>query len=207
MSLLTLILVCNVDIKRIWVILVGLCGLYIILFVPYSVTLETNEFDQLRIDKRLYFNGDYTTLSQGGYHSDWVGNNYYILVPIFTLTGLFLILIAGYLKLIDEISLSKFYSILIIIGGLLGFVGSILFIPFGLWVRNIGTINIYNDDISVIADLFNFYIGFYFSILLFPLITIYGITNVRNYLPKPEEKDETVLRLSQVAQARHSDES
>ena len=200
------------SLRRSWNLLLGILGLYLILFVPYMLNIRREGNPTDSYTEYVFFNGRYLIdFLNIGYESqeivlnEWQNHRIMVTISItFTLIGILLIILAGFMRLINNQIFFRKHSIILLIGSMLGMIGTILFIPFGIWLQYefIHVIDDYITIYSYSSPSVNFFIGFYFALFIFLICLIVGISETRMFVYPPQEDDQSLSRLNLLSRKR-----
>ncbi len=165
----------------------------------YSSDIYENHIDLIFFNGRYYHNF-WGGSSSGIYNYDssyWstLGISFNVALKIVSIVGICCVLLAGLIYLIKRDLSDMLTYILAFTGGLTGFVGTMLFFPFGLSVRNHSS---FSTD-------YNWFFGGVFVIGgVFLAYSIWGIVRFIKPPKKVSAEDESRKRLMDLAEARKS---
>lgn len=189
--------------KRLWLIITSVLSLLVIYFIPYMIDIKSESASN-HIDI-IFFNGRYYHNIWSGIYSSifnydasfWstLGINFDKALVTVPLVGIFCVFIAGLIYLLKRTLSDLISYIVAFTGGLTGFVGTIIFVPFGLSVRRN----------SWFSSNYNWFFGGAF--VVGGIFLAYFIWGLARFIKPPKTlsvEDESLKRLMDLAEARRS---
>ncbi|NHJ31959.1 MAG: hypothetical protein FK732_03765 [Asgard group archaeon] len=189
--------------KRLWLPVTSILNILTVYFAPYMIDIKS-ETGSNHIDI-IFFNGRYYHNYWGGTDSSvqffdasyWaaLGINFDDALKIVPIVGICCVALAGLIYLLKRDLSDMIAYITAFAGGLTGFVGSILFIPFGLSVRSH----------SFFSTNYNWFFGGVIAVGgIFLAYSIWGLVRFIKPPKKLSAEDESRKRLGDLAEARRS---
>ncbi|NPD90575.1 MAG: hypothetical protein HGN29_17830 [Asgard group archaeon] len=189
--------------KRLWLIITSVLSLLVVCFIPYMIDIKSettsNHIDIIFFNGRYYHNvwggTDSFVQNYGAYYWSYLGINFDESLVIVPLVGISCVIIAGLIYLLKRNLSDVIAYIVAFTGGLTGFVGTLIFIPFGLSVRNHTS---YSTN-------YNWFFGGVFVVGgIFLAYSIWGLARFIKPPKKLSTTDESRKRLIDLAEARRS---
>ncbi|NHJ47348.1 MAG: hypothetical protein FK733_06115 [Asgard group archaeon] len=188
-----------------WLLILSILGLILLLFCPYLLNIyDTTDTNTINIifSFGLFFQRynqlDAVSGSEFISRIDYSELSYFLISPILSFIGMFLLIAAGHFFYRDRRRYQRIYSWLSLSGSLTGILGSLLFLPISFEATN------YSWSTLFPVGARWYYLGAIIMPLYFFGFGIWGLVQVIQTYRRSSEITDSELRLDSLATARRN---